>query len=372
MTVNQIYNVVNNLNEMSTTGISEIVNHTGFVAFGEALSSSDNLKEVVYNKLFDMVGKVVIAIDEYKKKGRNISVDSFEFGALLSKISYNLQDASEDSDWKLPSGNNPYTVQPKNGIVNKIFKRPFGVFEFEDVALKRQLESAFHNESELGGFIEGLYTRMRNAREISIENLENATIGALAMETYVATTNAVRQVRHLLTEYKAIHTDSTLTSTTCKTDYGFLQYVVTEMYNTLPFLERYTSMYNDGTVERVTTRDDLVVEMVSQFSNYIDMYLKSNTYHDNLIHLPNYAEVPYWESPSDPYTITHGESDEDNETLENLVAIFRDKDACACTHEYERTVSKYDEWNDRVPFKMTAERSYMVDTSENCIIWLLD
>lgn len=372
--VTQIYNIVNSLNDMSTTGIEQIVDHSSFVAFAEALDEIDNLKDHVYGKLWDTIGKVVIAIDEYEPSNRRINIDSFEFGALLSKISFELQDSSNDSDWIFPQATNPYTITPKNGIHNSIFQKKIGVFEYSDVIVNRQINSAFHDERELAGFIEGLYTRMRNARNLAIENLENVAIGALAMKTKETDVNSARRNRHLLTEYKALNSGNAqiqaLTSTTCKTDFGFLTYLVTEMWIVLPFIAKLTKMYNDGSVERFTKKDDLVVEMVSQIATYIDVYLKSNTYHDDLIKLPNYNEVPYWENPTDPYSVKYGEEDDD--TISNIVAIMRDKDAVATTLQYERTVSKYDEWNDRTPIKMTAERSYMVDDSENSIIWYCD
>ena len=36
----------------------------------------------------------------------------------------------------------------------------------------------------------------------------------------------------------------------------------------------------------------------------------------------------------------------------------------------ERFVNKYDEWNDRTVFKLTANRRYIVDPSENAILYL--
>lgn len=371
MTRNQIYGVVNNLNKMTTSGVEKVINHETFVSFGEALNSVDGMKDVVYNALIDLALKTVIAIDDYESSNRNITRLPFEFGALLLKISYKLQDAESNSDWEFPTGKNPYEVEPKGGIIQKAFKRKLGVWEYSDVAMTRQLNSAFKSEEEFASFVDGLYQRARVSRELAKENLENVTVGVLVCEVYDNEVNASRRTRHMFAEFSELHPDTTLTKETAKYDYEYLSFVASEMAKTLPFMAKPTLMYNDGTVERVTKEKDLIVEMVNEFAINLDIYLKSNTYHENLISMPHYNTVPYWENPSAPYDIVHGE-DETEISCTDIFAIFRDKDACACTMEYERTISKYDEWNDRVPFKMTCERNYMIDPSENVIIWCND
>lgn len=372
MTKTQIYNVVNYLASNTTSNTTTVVDHTGFISFGEDLSSNDNLKDVVYNKLFDLIGRTIIAIDDYVADERQITVNSFTFGALLQKISFELQNASSDSDWKFPTGDNPYTVEPKNGIINKIFKRNLGVFEYTDVVMTRQLNSAFRDESSFAGFVDGLYKRMKNARELAKENLANETVATLVTEVYKETDADTpvneRRMRNLLAEYKIIMPASTLTSSTCKRDKDFIEFACVEMATVLPYMKKLTKRFNNGTVERQTKEEDLIFEMNSNFKTYTDVYLKANTYHDELISLPNFKDIPYWQNPTNPYTISTSDGDE-TETLSDVLAIMRDKEACACTLEYERTVSKYDEWNDRTPIKMTAERSYYVDTSENVVVF---
>lgn len=374
MTRNQIYDVVNVLASNTTAETTNVVNHSTFISFGQEVIQNNQLKDVVYGKLYDMIGRTIFAIDEYTADNRKINVDEFSFGAILQKISFKLQNASEDSDWKFPKGNSPYDVEPKDGIIQKLFKRNLGVFEYDDVIMSRQLNSAFESEEKFGGFVNGLYQRMRNAREVAKENLANETVATLVTEVYKEATNEIainsRRVRNLLAEYKTINQSSTLTADTCLRDRDFLEFACVEMSNVIPFMAKLTSRYNNGEVERRTLNDDLIVELNSQLESYIEVYLKSNTYHEELIKLPNYSSIPYWQNPTNPLTISTNDGTETT-TIENVLAIYRDKDASACTLEYERTVSFYDEWNDRTPIKMTAERSYIVDTSENVVIFIV-
>ena len=47
-----------------------------------------------------------------------------------------------------------------------------------------------------------------------------------------------------------------------------------------------------------------------------------------------------------------------------------DRDAVVATMDRSRFVSIYDEWNDRNVFKLAADRRYIVDPTENTIVYL--
>ena len=305
MTVNQIYALINAINADSIKGEINVVDGSSFVNFGSLVLSSSENKEKFYNTLVDRIGKTVFAIREYEKKNRNVTVDAFTFGSILQKISYKLQDAENNSTWdKAPL--NPYTLEPKGGVVQKLFATELGTWAYTDVILDSQLNSAFVNEMAFAGFVNGLYIRMRNSLEVAKENTDNVAIASLVAEVYnevkPATKNA-RRARNLLAEYKALHPDIAITEETCWESDKFLEYCCVEMGTVIPFMGRMTSMYNNGEVERVTKPDDLIVEVNSVFEKKYDVYLKANTFHDTMVALPNYESVAYWLFPTDPMLI---------------------------------------------------------------------
>ena len=60
----QIYSMVNTIaNNINYTG-STVVDTSSFVAFGQAVLSDPALTESVYNKMYDLIGRTLIAIDE--------------------------------------------------------------------------------------------------------------------------------------------------------------------------------------------------------------------------------------------------------------------------------------------------------------------
>ena len=370
MTINQVYSVVNNIADNMKLGTSKVVDYTTFVSFGNDVLSSSTNKETFYNKLIDRIGRTIFAIREYKADNRYTMVDSFVFGNILQKISYKLQDSETNSDWsKTPS--NPYEWVAKEGIEQNLFAQAMPTFAYTDVIYDKQLESAFISPLNMSGFINGLYTRMYNSFEIAKEGMVNATINGLVDKVHEETTAEIpintRRCRNLLAEYNETHTPITSVANALENK-EFLEFCCVEMGMIPSFIKKPTLMYNNGTVERFTSKDNLIVEISSIFEKKYDVYLKSNTFHDTLVNLPNYSDVPYWNNPIEPMAIYDKLG---NKSLDNVICIMRDTDACACTLDREKFVSKYDEINARTYIKLSADRRFVGDTSENVVVFYL-
>ena len=59
-------------------------------------------------------------------------------------------------------------------------------------------------------------------------------------------------------------------------------------------------------------------------------------------------------------------------TVDDILGVMYDRDAVVATMDRERFVNIYDQWNDRNVFKLTANRRYICDPTENAIIYLND
>lgn len=378
MTISQIYSVVNALKANITTGVSNIVDYSTFVSFGGDVLNSNTNREVFYNSLVDRIGRTVFKIREYTADDRHVLVDSFTFGSILQTVSYRLQDAEYNSDWRYDteqgtSNDNPYEFEAKGGIIQKLFAQKLPTFAYKDVIYDHQLESAFISPQAMGGFINGIYERMNTSLELAKEGMNGTAINSFAIQIFESSVNAARRKRNLAKEYNDLHPNATVTSVQqAIEDQKFLEFATAEIALTIPRMKKPTIMYNDGTVERHTDKENLVVEMWATFTKYFDVYLKSSTYHKELVALPNYnGEVPYWVSESAGGNIPYNDGTEDT-AIPNVLCIMRDKDAVVTTIERQEVVSIYDQFNKRTPIKLSADRRYIADTSENGIIFYLD
>ena len=379
----QIYSVVNKIaSNIGYTGTS-VVDTSSFVKFGQDVLSDTLLTESVYNEIVDRIGKTVIAIDEAEDDGRGIVVDAFEYGSILQKLSFQLQSAEASSEWDPAHPESPYDETAKSGIVQKFFEQYIPAFSYKDVSHTDQLKEAFVSPQALQGFLDALYTRMYNAYKLAKQGLSDAAIGGL-MGAIVAdcaptggghtqNVNAARRVRHLLTEYNTYYNTSgtNLTDATSLQDADYLDWVRKQIIIDQKNIGKMNKLYNDGSVERRTTEADLHLDLsVALTASYAKYY--GDTYNDNYVQLPKHNEVVHWGIATAPRTVKVAIDGVTTTTIEKILGFMYDKDAVVATLDKVRFVSFPDAWNNRVCMKLTAERRYVADISENGIIYLND
>ena len=373
MTINQIYSTMNAIGQNIVQGGTNVIDTSTFMNYGEQILSSETNKEKWFNTLCDRIGKTVIAIRSYKKANRNVTVDSFTFGSILQKISFKLNQAEESPQWK-KEGINPYTIQPKEGIVQKLFAQDMPSFSYLDVIPDMQIESAFISASAMASFINGLYSRMYNAMEVSAEGMEDYAIASAIAKVFEEATKEVtpvnaRRAVDLLALYNKTHTPISSAEIALETP-EFLEFMAVKINKDISLIGKMTTRYNDGSVERFTSKDNLIVEMPIEASSKFDVYLKSNTFHKELVSLPNYNTVPYWTSPDDNMNVKV-KVGETETNIKNVICVMRDRELVSCTLDRVDNAAQYDAINRRTYVRMSADRRYVVDTSENCIIYFL-
>ena len=265
------------------------------------------------------------------------------------------------------------------GIVQKFFEQYIPTFSWKDVAYDTQLREAFRGPEALQGFIDALYTRMRNAYKLAKQGLSDAAIGGIMGAIYAEATaatpgvNAARRVRHLLTEYNTnINQGTALTAADSLQNADYLDWIRKQFIIDQKNLNKMNKLYNDGSVERRTTEADLKFDLsVAVTASYAKYW--GDTFNESYVKLPKHNEVVNWGIATDPMKIkVKLTSDGDAITIGNIIGFMYDKESIVATMDRDRFVSMYDQWNDRNVFKLTANRRYVADPSENGIIYLND
>lgn len=373
----QIYSVVNSLAaNIGYTG-SNVIDVSSFVAFGQAVLSDTLLTEGVYSTLVDRIGKTVIRMDEAEDEGRGIVVDAFEYGSILQKLSFQLQSAETSSEWDPSNPESPYAETAKTGIIQKFFEQYIPAFSYKDVSHYDQLKEAFVSPASLQGFIDALYTRMYNAYKLAKQGLSDAAIGGLIAAImadcaptgggHTQNVNASRRVRYLLGEYNTLFSKS-LTSANSYQDADYLDWVRKQIIIDQKNIMKMNKLYNDGSVERRTSdvRLDLSVRLTASYDKFY-----GDTYNDTYVKLPKHNEIVNWGIATDPEKIkVKLTSAGDAITISNVLGFMYDPNAVVATLDKVRFVSFPDSWNNRTCMKLTAERRYVADISENAIIYL--
>lgn len=375
--VNQIYSMVNDAAAEALGTQAITAKDTGtLVSLGDVVLSSDVNKEQFYKALVDRIGRTVIAVREYRAKDRSVKRDEMEWGAVYQKISYKWKDAVENPSWETDTQANPFDVEIGTEAVQKLFS-VIGTYSYEDSIPDYQLFTAFTSASAMGAYISGIYTNMSNALEVAEENLAN-----LAVATNIAGVFAKgkdTQKRNLLAEYNVLNPEAALTTATALMDLGFLKYATREIKTVIDNMSTMSTLYNSENMPRHTPTDKQVVEVLSLFASASDTYLQADTYHNDLVKLPNYEKVVYWQGSGKGFAfndvsainISNEKIDEAPVSKTGILAFVHDYDSVASIIYRRRSHSIYNPRAERFNIFEKADKGYAVDLSENAVVFYI-
>ena len=376
--VNQIYSIVNDSASEALGKTAITAKDTGtLVSLGDQVFSSDTNKEQFYKALTNRIGKTVIAVREYAAKNRAVKRDELEWGAIYQKISYKWKDATANASWNTETQADPFDVAIGTEAVQKLFS-VIGTYSYEDSIPDYQLFTAFTSASAMGAYISGIYTNMKNALEVADENLAN-----LAVATNIAGVlkkGKATQKRNLLTEYKAVSGDKTITVANALTNANFIKYATREIKTVIDNMTQMSTLYNaEVDIPRHTPSDKAVVEILGLFASASDTYLQADTYHKELVALPNYEKVVYWQASGTGFAfddvskinITNSNIDAAAVEQGGILAFVHDVDSCASIIYRRRSHSIYNPRAERFNIFEKADKGYAVDLSENAVVFYI-
>lgn len=314
MNVNMIGDLVNDLVENATDGAFNSVNASNIVSIGDTiLNTSENI-EKFYSALADRIGKVVIKSLEYTPSKRGIRVDALDFGVAIEKIKFEMGEFSDSSTmWDSDEEQfNPFSNSVNTYAYAKIYKK-FSEYEYRDLIPDKQLRSAFVDMAHMGAFLSGLYVTRQNALKIALEELDNTAI-AYAIGKTVITSQGDAYARYSINElYKYNHDVLGLSCTVgdddaivypdgwikvadleTPTSKEFWRWFVRDLKEKIGYVKKYTTLYNPEGREGFTLNP--VVEIIGKVASACKVFMESDTFHNDIVSLPNYNEIDFWQS----------------------------------------------------------------------------
>lgn len=375
-TANQVYQMVNDSAKEALGQQAITAKDTGsLISLGDQIQVTENV-EAFYKTLFNRIGRTVVAVRAFEIGERSVMRNEMEWGVIYQKISFKPRDAVENPSWKTDTQANPYDIEPQTEVVQKLFSI-MGTYSYEDSLPDYQLFTAFTSASAMAAFISGAYTNMYNYLKIAEANLAN-----LAVNTYMAgaiSGTKASQKRNLLKEYNDKFT-KTLTVEQALTDASFLKFASKTINDTIKQFTSPSTIFNAEGIVRQTTKDKLVVEVLSQFATATTSYMESDTYHNELVKLPRYEEVNYWQASGTSFSFNDASTiDIKNAKINGgkevkqtgIVAFIHDYDAVASIIYRRRSHSIYNPRAERYNVMEKADKGYAVDLSENGVVFYM-
>lgn len=302
---NQIYTLINDAaSDAMGAQAPRVKDTTGFVSLGKTLANVNKV-DAFYGALATRIAKTVAFVRLYKRNSRKIVVDAQEFGAYVQKVYADLPSAVINHVYAASDGQNPPTITryDPHGVtttinISTLLYGVKGVWDIEVVRPRKQIREAFLSASALSAFIDALYIQIETAFEHDVEQLE-----ALADATAIAASYQAGNCTNLLQVYNTENAAS-LTVSGCLNDADFLSWSAAKITEVQNNMKNLSTVFNVSSYPTFTPSENSVVEVLSLFANKMKFKLRSNTYHEDLVKLPGYNEVSFWQGSGTSYAFS--------------------------------------------------------------------
>ena len=388
---------------MELTQVAALVNNATKEAIGEEAVLQEDLSNVVdigeqimnarsvdkyVRSLVDHIGKVIFVNRAYRGSVPSVLRDGWEYGAVLEKIATVLPEAEENESWELEDGvSYDPNVFKKPTVIAKFFNRKT-TFDIQLSFTEMQARGSFSSASQMNGFISMLFTSVDNSSTVKYSELIMRTINNMIGGTFYDLTSNGGNVYdgnarcvNLLKLYNERFTSATLTAETCIDDPAFIRYAVFIMSLYETRMRRMSKLFNVGGQPRFTPSDRLHFVLLDVVAKAADVFLQSNTFHDEFTKLPKAELVPYWQGSGLDYgfdsitsidiKVATGDSENPSAAVSQsgIIGVMFDHDALGVNNEERRVTTN---WNPKAEFYNNwykYEMNFFNDFNENFIVF---
>ncbi len=397
MLVNQISTMLNELGKamvgLDTTFADDLSN---IADAGKQILDFTSASDVNYDnfmkKMIDRIGYTMFVDRAYTSQAPNLLKDSWSYGSILMKVRAELMDAQDNSTWQLgdiangtglsndqdalgnpiiPSRLDPFVLNKPN--VSAKFYNKRVTYEVPITLVDYQLREAFTSAAEMSRFIAMIENRIRVKRILSTDALIMATIRNLA-GVKLATGKGI----NLLPLYNATIT-TPITAADFWTNPDAIRFANKTISLNAKYMEGASTLYNEGDYVTFTPSDRLKAVFLAEFVKDAEVYLYSDTFHNEYDKLEGYSEVAYWQGSSTDGSLSARSSimgtfiDNDEKLVsgaaDGVIAVLFDEEAAAVCCENDRTTTQRNGRAEYINYFYKWDALYMNDLEENCIVF---
>ncbi len=376
MKVNQIYSIVNDITG-EILGKTDLVKEdlSNIVDVGKEIFESTSVDNYV-RTLVDRVGKVIFVSRPYSGNTPSVLMDSWDYGAVVEKISCELPEAVENKSWELQDGQDySPNVFYKPEISAKFFNNKM-TFEIDMSFTERQIKSSFASASEINSFLSMIYNAVEKSFTVKIDGLIQRTINNMIAETLANDTTGIKAV-NLLKMYNEKF-GTTLKAKNAITDKEFIRFASMTMGLYIDRLSRISTLFNIGGKDRFTSNDMLHVIMLSDFKASANSYLQSDTFHNEFTKLPTAETVPYWQGSGTDFSfekvsaINVNTSGGKTVSKNGILAVMFDRDAVGVSNLDRRVTTNYNAKGEFYNNFFKMDCGAFNDLNENFVVFYVE
>lgn len=386
MQVKQVYSILNDITH-EILGDTVLVNEdlSNVVEIGESFQNAAGLDNFV-RSLNDHIGRMVFVDRVYGGRAPRVLMDGWEYGSILEKVRATMPEATENESYELENmASYDPNVFYKPSVSVKFYNKRV-TFEIPISLTERQVKSAFSNATQLNAFFSMIQTAIQNSMTVKLDALIMRTINAGIGETLAdafplgaygggSTNRAVNLLYLYNQQYNAGGTP--LAAADALSSKDFLRFAAYHLMLYSDRLEVISTLFNVEGTEKFTPKDRQRIVLLSEFKRAADVYLQSDTFHDELTRLPSSDSVTYWQGSGTGYAFS-ATSALDIKTptgvtvqASGILGVIFDRDTLGVANLNRRVTTNYNPkaefWNEW--HKMDS--GYFLDLSENMVVFYI-
>lgn len=389
MKLTQVYTIVNQATK-EATGQSELLEKdlSNITDVGNEVIGAEALDH--YTKsLVNHIGRVVVDSREYTTVLPSVLKDSWEYGSILERIKMDLIEAEDNPTWALEDGKD-YSpnifYQPK--VTAKFFNSKT-TFEIPISFTELQVKESFSSAEQLNAFVSMIQNAVSNSITVKMDSLVMDTINNGTAETLVSDllteedtldlTKSGSKAVNLLALYNADKTSTKkLTAEQALKDADFIKFASYTIQLYKDRLARISTIFNVEGKQRFTPESENHLVLLTDFASASKVYLESEAYNKELLALPKYETVPYWQGSGTGYDFADVskisvKTASTNKTVEanGIIGVMFDNVALGVTNLDQRVQSSF---NPKAEFYNNFYKNdvgFFNDLGENFVVFFV-
>ena len=377
MQVQQIYHIMNNVTK-EILGKTDLVNEdlSNIVDLGNALLDNVSVDNYV-KSLVNHISKVIFVSRPYSGNVPSILMDSWDYGAVVEKVSVEMPEAVENKSWELTNGTDySPNVFYKPTVSSKFFNNKV-TFEVDMSFTELQVKESFSSATEINSFLSMLYNAVEKSFTVKVDGLIMRTINNMIAITLDADKTSNVKAVNLLKLYND-RFGTKLTAAKSITDKEFIRFASMTMALYIDRMSRISTLFNVGGKDRFTSADMLHVVMLSDFKASANSYLQSDTFNNEFTKLPAAETVPYWQGSGTNFAfdkvsaINVKTSNGKTVSKSGILAVMFDRDACGISNLNKRVTTHYNAKAEFYSNFFKLDCGAFNDLNENFVVFFVE
>lgn len=369
------YIIQEDLSNIATVG-TQLLDATSLTDAGTTWR--DNYVRSMINR----IGRMVFVDRTYRSIFPDLRRDEWEYGSIMTKSRTKRFAAKSNPTWGLVAGQtvNQFEFTPPE--VMTLFYNDKIAWQIDCSFADVQLRESFASPREMDRFLSMIESAISRSLDAQIDSISSRTLNALIAEKL----NAQQGVIDLLAGYNAtVPSADQVTAANAIYSVDWQRYAAYQILLTkqrLGVLSGWYQIADEAGYETQTPPDRLRFALHSDVAAALDVYLQSETYHNELTGIGSYDAVPLWQASGSAagafdFAMTSRidvKLPSDNTVTVNrnaIIGVMWDWDAAAICNTNRRVTSAYNAngeyWNNFYKIDTMS----LIDLMENAVVFTL-